>query len=89
MERGVLINRCGGLQLVVIGEFHEFFPCESLQNDVHTWESRTPMPMNHLAEVVRSKPDRPVDMGKRHIPPHFGPFWAYSRALPQGVELLV
>ena len=27
--------------------------------------------------------------GKRHIPPHFGPFWAYSRTLPQGVELLV
>ena len=23
------------------------------------------------------------------IPPHFGPFWAYSRTLPQGVELLV
>ena len=22
-------------------------------------------------------------------PPHFGPFWAYSRTLPQGVELLV
>ena len=28
-------------------------------------------------------------MGKRHIPPHFGPFWAYSRTLPQGVEWLV
>ena len=27
--------------------------------------------------------------GKRHIPPHFGPFWAHSRTLPQGVELLV
>ena len=28
-------------------------------------------------------------MGKTpHIPP-FGPFWAYSRTLPQGVELLV
>ena len=26
---------------------------------------------------------------KRHIPPHFGVFWAYSRTLPQGVELLV
>ena len=30
-----------------------------------------------------------VYMGKRHIPPHFWPFWAYSRTLPQGVELLV
>ena len=29
-----------------------------------------------------------VHRGKRHIPPRFGPFWAYSRALPQGVELL-
>ena len=46
-------------------------------------------PKNHLAEVVRSKPGGPVYMGKRHIPPHFGPFWAYSRTLPQGVELLV
>ena len=26
---------------------------------------------------------------KCHIPPHFWPFWAYSRTLPQGVELLV
>ena len=23
-----------------------------------------------------------VYRGKRHIPPHFGPFWAYSRTLP-------
>ena len=30
-----------------------------------------------------------VYRGKRHIPPHFGPFWVYSRTLPQGVELLV
>ena len=30
-----------------------------------------------------------VYRGKRHIPPHFGPFWAYSGTLPQGVELLV
>ena len=44
---------------------------------------------NHLAEVVRSKPRRPVCRGKRHIPPHFRDFWAYSRTLPQGVELLV
>ena len=28
-------------------------------------------------------------MEKRHIAPHFGPFWAYSRTPPQGVELLV
>ena len=42
---------------------------------------------NHLAEVVRSKPGRPVYMGKRHT--HFGPFWAYSRTLPPLVELLV
>ena len=28
-------------------------------------------------------------MGKRHISPHFGPFWAYLRTPPQGVELLV
>ena len=28
---------------------------------------------NHLAEVVRSKPRRPVHRGKRHIAPHFGP----------------
>ena len=26
---------------------------------------------------------------KCHIPPHFGPFWAYLRSLPRGVELLV
>ena len=29
---------------------------------------------NHLAEVVRSKPGRPVYRGKRHIRP---PFWAF------------
>ena len=27
--------------------------------------------------------------GKCHIPPHFGPFGAYSHTPPQGVELLV
>ena len=27
-----------------------------------------------------------VYRGKRHIPPLFGPFWAYSCTLPQGVE---
>ena len=27
---------------------------------------------NHLAQVVRSKPDKPA-YGKRHIPPLFGP----------------
>ena len=45
--------------------------------------------MNHLAEVVGSKPRRPVYRGKYHIPPLLGPFWVYSRTLPQGVELLV
>ena len=30
-----------------------------------------------------------VYRGKSHIPPHFGPFWAYSRTLAQGVELFV
>ena len=30
-----------------------------------------------------------VHRGKRHIPPHFEPFWASSRTLPQGVELAV
>ena len=30
-----------------------------------------------------------VYRGKRHIPPHFGPFWAYLRTLPQGLELLI
>ena len=30
-----------------------------------------------------------VYMGKTPHTPHFGPFWAYSRTLPQGVELLV
>ena len=44
---------------------------------------------NHLTEVVRSKPRRPSYRGKHCIPPLFGPFWAYSRTLPQGVELLV
>ena len=29
---------------------------------------------NHLAEVVRSKPRRPVYRGKRHIPPFLGLF---------------
>ena len=27
--------------------------------------------------------------GNATYPPHFGPFWAFSRTLPQGVELLV
>ena len=43
---------------------------------------------NHLAEVVRSKPGRRIK-GKTPHTPHFGPFWTYSRTLPQGVELLV
>ena len=30
-----------------------------------------------------------VYRGKRHIPPYFGPFWAYSHTLLKGVELLV
>ena len=29
-----------------------------------------------------------VYRGKHHILPHFGPFWAYSCTLPQGVEFL-
>ena len=45
--------------------------------------------LNDLAEVVRSKPIRPVSRGKRHKTPHFGPFWAYSRTLPQGVDFFV
>ena len=43
---------------------------------------------NHLAEVVRSKPSRRIYGKTPHTPP-FWPFWAYSRTLPQGVELLV
>ena len=48
-----------------------------------------------LAEGNRITSQRLLDQsqagayrGKCHIP-HFGPFWAYSRTLPQGVELLV
>ena len=40
------------------------------------------------AEVVKSKPRRPVSRGKRP-PPHFGPFQAYPRTLPLEVEMLV
>ena len=40
---------------------------------------------NHLAEVVRSKPGRRIYGENATYPP----FWAYSRTLPQGVELLV
>ena len=49
-----------------------------------------------LAEGNRITSQRLLDQsqagvyrGKRHIPPHFGPFWAYLRTLPLGVELLV
>ena len=48
-----------------------------------------------LAEGNRITSQRLLDQsqagmwGKRHVPPHFGPFWAYSRTLPQGVELCV
>ena len=41
---------------------------------------------NNLAEVVRSKPGRRIKGKTPHTPP-FEPFWAYSRTLPQGVEL--
>ena len=41
---------------------------------------------SHLAEVVRSKPGRQAYIGENATYP---PFWAYSRTLPQGVELLV
>ena len=40
---------------------------------------------NHLAEVVGSKPGRRIYGENATYPP----FWAYSRTLPQGVELLV
>ena len=40
---------------------------------------------NHLAEVVRSKPGRRIHGENATYPP----IWAYSRTLPQGVELLV
>ena len=40
---------------------------------------------NHLAEVVRSKPGRRIYGENATYPP----IWAYSRTLPQGVELLV
>ena len=40
---------------------------------------------SHLAEVVRSKPGRRIYGENATYPP----FWAYSRTLPQGVELLV
>ena len=40
---------------------------------------------NHLAEVVRSKPGRHIYGENATYPP----IWAYSRTLPQGVELLV
>ena len=40
---------------------------------------------NHLAEVVRFKA-RQAYIGENATYP---PFWAYSRTLPQGVELLV
>ena len=39
---------------------------------------------NHLAEVVRSKPGRRIYGENATYPP----IWAYSRTLPQGVELL-
>ena len=40
---------------------------------------------NHLAEVVRSKPGRRICGENATYPP----IWAYSRTLPQGVQLLV
>ena len=44
---------------------------------------------NHLAEVVRSKPGRQAYIGENATyPPILGLFGAYSRTLPQGVELL-
>ena len=43
---------------------------------------------NHLTEVVRSKPGGPVYLGKRHIPPRFGPFWAYSCTYLKGLNCL-
>ena len=54
----------------------------SIRGRVGVWDSKVCVPkmarsdvpfVNHLAEVVRSKPGRPVYVGKRHIPPHFGP----------------
>ena len=44
---------------------------------------------NHLAEVVRSRPSKPICMGKHHIPRLFGTLGAYSSTLPQGVEFLI
>ena len=35
------------------------------------------------------KAKQPVYMGNRHIPPHFGPFWAYSRMLLTPCKILL
>ena len=43
---------------------------------------------NHLAEVVRSKPRRPVYRGKRHIPPFVGVFGAIRVPYLKGLNRL-
>ena len=43
---------------------------------------------NHLAEVVRSKPGRPVYRGKLHIPPHFWAFLGLCVAYPCKIIVL-
>ena len=55
------------------------------ENVLHPHETVLQLHENHLAEVVRSKPGRRIYGENATYPP----FWAYSRTLPQGVELLV
>ena len=55
------------------------------QNPVQITGARQGLGGNHLAEVVRSKPGRRIYGENATYPP----IWAYSRTLPQGVELLV
>ena len=43
---------------------------------------------NHLAEVVRSKPGRPVYVGKRHIPPLLGLFGPMHVSYLKGLDCL-
>ena len=57
----------------------QFFTMDNSKIEVFEITSQRLLDQSHVG----------VYMGKRHIPPPFRPFWAYSRTLPQGVELFV
>ena len=62
---------------------------QTKQARIHAKTLHTTNPQQITLQRLLDQSQAGVYMGKTPHTPHFGPFWAYSRTLPQGVELLV